>query len=321
MRGDYPNSEVNVLSIVTNRYATFYQKQSEILEKLGVDITHVCPPKQSMDHGEQQEISRDGLDYLKLYRSVLKRSIRQYDVVHANFGLTAPHAIAQPHRPVVLSLWGSDITGSVGYLSKKCSRFCDEVIVMSPEMNERLGGGAHVIPHGIDLDHFRPMPQESARDDVGWSRKKKHVLFPYDPSRDVKNYPLAERVTEAVDRKLPSDVKLHVVFGVDHSSIPVYMNAADALLLTSFREGSPNTVKEALACELPVVATDVGDVRKQLVGVDPSHVCTSESELTRALAEVFERGERSDGREHVQHLSLERMGNRIIDVYENALSI
>ena len=319
MRNDYSNNELDVLSVVTNRYATFYQKQSEILEKLGMNITHVCPPKQSTDHGEQQEISRNGLDYLKLYRDVLKRSIGQYDIVHANFGLTAPHAIAQPHRPVVLSLWGSDITGSVGYLSMKCSRFCDEVIVMSSEMDERLGGGAHVVPHGIDLDHFRPMPQESARDDVGWSHNKKHVFFPYDPSRDVKNYPLAERVTEAVDRKLPSDVKLHVIFGVDHSSIPVYMNAADALLLTSFREGSPNTVKEALACELPVVATDVGDVRKQLAGVDPSRVCTSEPELARALAKVLERRERSDGREHVQHLSIERMGERIIDIYRRAL--
>jgi glycosyltransferase involved in cell wall biosynthesis len=310
---------MRVLSIVTNRYASFYRNQTKALEKLGVDIHHACPPKQSSDHGVRQEISRTSLDYAILYANVLKQSLKGFDLVHANYGLTAPHALGQFQRPVVLSLWGSDLKGRIGFLSKQCSKLVDEVIVMSKEMENELDQEANVIPHGIDMSIFRPMSQQKAQESINWSLGTKHVIFPYDPSRDVKNYPLAERVTKAVNRKLPSNIKLHVIFGVDHSSIPVYMNAADALLLTSFREGSPNTVKEALACGLPIIATDVGDVRKQLTGVDPSRVCTSESELARALAEVLERGERSDGREHVQHLSIERMGNRIIDVYENVL--
>lgn len=310
---------MRVLSIVTNRHASFYKNQTKALERLGVDIYHACPPKQSPDHGVRQEISRTSLDYAILYANVLKQSLKGFDLVHANFGLTAPHALGQFQRPIVLSLWGSDLTGRIGYLSKQCSKLVDEVIVMSEGMEDKLDQEANVIPHGIDMTIFRPMSQQTAQESIDWSLGAKHVLFPYDPSRDVKNYPLAERVTEAVNRKLPSDVKLHIILGVDHSSIPVYMNAADVLLLTSFREGSPNTVKEALACELPVVATDVGDVRKQLAGVDPSRVCTSEPELARALAEVLERGERSDGREHVQHLSIERMGKQITNIYRKAL--
>ena len=310
---------MKILSIVTNRHASFYRNQTKALEKLGVDVHHVCPPKQSPDHGVRQEISRTSLDYAILYAKVLKQSVKEFDLVHANFGLTAPHALGQLQRPIVLSLWGSDLTGKIGYLSKQSSKLVDEVIVMSEGMEGELDQEANVIPHGIDMTTFRPMSQQTAQESIDWSLDAKHVLFPYDPSRDVKNYPLAERVTEAVNRKLLSDVKLHVILGVDHSSIPVYMNAADALLLTSFREGSPNTVKEALACRLPVIATDVGDVRKQLTGVNPSRVCTSELELARALAEVLERGERSDGREHVQHLSLDQMGERIVSVYENAL--
>ena len=313
-------ADIKVLSIVANRYATFYQEQSRALEQNGVNITHVSPPKQSPDPGEQQEITRNSLDYIKLYHEVIKRSIGEYDLIHANFGLTAPHAIAQPRRPIVLSLWGSDLAGRLGFLSKTCLKLCDEVIVMSQVMNNEIRGGAHVIPHGIDMERFRPMPQRSAREAVGWSPEKMHVLFPYDPSRSVKNYPLAKQVTEAVNKKLSSKVKLQIVFDVDHDSVPLYMNAADALLLTSCREGSPNTVKEAMACRLPVIATDVGDVRERLANVALSRVCTTEDELIKALFRVLNREKRPNSRKHIQHLSLDQMGERITTVYKKALN-
>ena len=95
------------------------------------------------------------------------------------------------------------------------------------------------------------------------------------------------------------------------------MNAADALLLTSKLEGSPNTVKEAMACNLPVVSTDVGDVRTRLENVTPSAVCTSEAELVDRLVEVLETGERSNGRTHVETVSWDRMADEIIQVYNH----
>jgi len=113
---------------------------------------------------------------------------------------------------------------------------------------------------------------------------------------------------------------LHAVTGVPHEEMPTHMNAADALLLTSKREGSPNSVKEAMACNLPVVATDVGDVADRLRDVTPSHVCRSDAELVDGLVDVLDRGVPSNGRAAIEPLGLERMAARIRDVYENALA-
>lgn len=311
---------MKVLSLVTNRYATFYQNQIAALEKLGVSFTHLSPPQQSPDHGERQDISRTKTDYAKLYADVLREATSEYDVVHANYGLMAPYALAQPHRPTVLTLWGSDLSGYVGFLSKACADCFDSVIVMSEEMNQQLGRDAHVIPHGIDMDLFKPMPQSDARTAVGWDPDTNHVLFPYDPSREVKNYPLAERVVDEARQELSETTNLQVVYGIDHEDVPLYMNAADALLLTSRREGFPNSVKEAMSCNLPVVSTDVGPLREQLDGIDNSYVCSSEAALVERLVDVLETGRRSNGREHAASLSLDRMADQIYSIYRNQVA-
>lgn len=264
-------------------------------------------------------MSRSITEYLKMYGEVLKESSCQYDLVHANNGLTAPSALLQPKRPIVVSFWGSDLMGRMGWMSKNCARFYDERIVMSEEMASLLHGESHVIRHGIDLSQFQPIDQDYAQERVGWDPETAHVSFPYNPSRRVKNHPLAKRVVERVASTLSLPVDLKIVNKVPHEEIPYYMNAADVLLLTSRREGSPNAVKEAMACNLPVVATEVGDVNERLAGVRNSHVGRTESELVEYLITVLQDGCRSNGREHVQDLSLEHMGERILDVYEMAM--
>ena len=310
---------MRVLSIVTNRHATFYEKQTESLEKRGIEITHVYPPTQSSDHEERQEIERTKLEYARLYAKTLRKSTGEYDLIHANYGLTAPFALAQPKRPVVLSLWGSDLAGRLGTVSKHCAKYCDESIVMSDEMRQQLDMNTHVIPHGIDMEQFSPRNQLHAQKDLEWDSDSKHVLFPYDPTRNVKNYALAEQVVEQVQEEFVKPVELQVVYGVDHDDMPLYVNAADCLLLTSRREGFPNSVKEAMACNLPVVSTDVGGVRKWIEPVENSFVGTSKEDLADALTTVIRRGERSNGRAHAGNLSLDAMATDIIEVYNKAL--
>ena len=240
--------------------------------------------------------SRSVFDYLRFLPTVLRRSCDSYDVVHANFGLTAPHALAQIRLPVVVSLWGTDLFGPYGWVSRRVGRYADAVIVMSEAMADAVDYDCDVIPHGVDLDLFRPMDQEAACREVGWDSDRANVLFPYDEERSVTNYPLAERVVDAARDRVDRPVELQTLTGASHERVATYMNAADALLLTSNWEGSPNSVKEALACNLPVVGRPVGDVPERLDGVEPSAVGENEAELADGLVDVLRADTRSNGR-------------------------
>lgn len=301
---------MHVLNLTTKVKSPCFQLQVRALEHRGITCTNLSVP------GEyDRESSRSVFDYIRLYPEVLKHSFGEYDLIHVNYGLTAPIALAQPQLPVVLSLWGSDLTGRFGWLSERLAPYCDATIVMSHAMNERLDCDAHVIPHGVELDKFEPIGRSTAIDRVGWDPDVKHVLFPYGPDRAVKNYPRADRIVSSVADRLPDPVELQTVSGVAHAEMSEYMNAADCLLLTSRREGSPNVVKEAMACNLPVVSTDVGDVSERLGNVDPSAVCRSDQELIDGLVEILRKGEPSNGREYAVELSSERMAKGIHEVY------
>ncbi|GAB3035992.1 glycosyltransferase [Natronobiforma cellulositropha] len=307
---------MDVLTLTTNADAPFMTQQMAALERRGVSFTTL-----EVAGDIDGENTRSPLDYLRFGPEVVREAARGYDLIHAHYGLTAPMALAGLRTPVVLSLWGSDVHGPVAPVSRACAPFCDEVVVMSAEMKRVLGHPCEVIPDGVDLELFAPREQADARDAVGWEEDAYHVLFPYATHRETKNYPRAQRVAEAVDGLLERPVRLQTVSGVAHERVPTFVNAADALLLTSRSEGSPNAVKEALACNLPVVAVGVGDVRERLSGVHPSAVATSDQGLVSALATVLERGERSNGRETVREVSLERTTDRLLEVYERASGV
>jgi len=305
---------MQVLQLVTTP-RPFFERQIDVLERKGVQCTTIAVPGR---YDPDASDSRSLADYLRFYPRVLRRSLSDWDLIHANYGLTAPIALAQLTRPVILSLWGSDLMGKYGFACRWFARYCDEVIVMTGEMAGDLGMPCHVVPHGIDMTQFAPIPQMEAREAVGWNSETLHVLFPYSTERPVKDYPRAERVVRTVSIRLPKDVSLKPISGVPHDRIATYMNAADALLLTSKREGSPNTVKEAMACNLPVVATDVGDIGEVLSGVTPSAVCRSDEELVEALVNVFTTDRRPNSRAAVREFSLDRMGDRLIEIYHGS---
>lgn len=306
---------MHVLNLVTTK-RPFFNSQVNALESNGVKQTTISVPN---NWNPEEGKGRSVTDYLRFYPNVLRESTNSYDLIHANNGLTAPHAIMQTNLPVVISFWGLDVASNTykkAWISKVCARVADEVIVMSDEMEETLGVDAHVIPHGVDTSLFKPTDPAKAREIVGWDDSRKHVLFPYSPARTEKNHELAERIVEQVNKNIEPSIELHAVHDVSHSDIPHYMNASDLLLLTSMYEGSPNSVKEAMACNTPVVSTKVGDVAERLGPVSNSYVCSRTDELVQCARKVLESNEQSDGRKFIEPVTLERMGERIMRVYE-----
>lgn len=264
----------------------------------------------------------------------LRRLVRQLrpDLVHAQYGtiVSAVGALAGP--PLVISFCGSDLlTGAsvpklrmyTGFLLSNLSALrARKVICKSRELREALWwrrSRAVVIPNGIDLTHFSPDPQEAARRRLGWDLSPPVVLLNIRNDPQSKGLHIAHAAMKVVRSRL-QDAELCVISKVEPELMPLYYRAADALLSASLREGSPNVVKEALACNLPVVSTPVGDVPERLEGVHPSAVVSREGKaIGEALVEILLKRERSNGREHVASLSLENIAQRVLDVYRTAL--
>ena len=144
-------------------------------------------------------------------------------------------------------------------------------------------------------------------------------MFVSNPDRIEKQYELADRALATV-RQRGQGIDPLVVFNKPHRELPTYMNAADLLLLTSSREGSPNAIKEAMACTLPIVSTDVGDVR-QVIGTTDNCVLADASpeDIARGIEQVLDTGRRTNGRESIVSLSAEVIGQRVLDIYTSVL--
>jgi len=257
----------------------------------------------------------------------------RYDLVHAQFGQSG--LLALPKRlPLVVTFRGDDIQGIISdrgrvalkgrVLQELCrlvARRADAVVVVSEHMKAffRTQAPVAVLPSGIDFQLFRSIPRDEARRQLGWPLDKRLVLFAGNPELPRKRYPLAKAAVDILGQTLP--VELIVAWGVPHEDIPLYMSASDALVFTSMQEGSPNVVKEALACDLPVVSVPVGDVSERLQAVRGCELCSDEQPETiaAALERVLRRGQRVAGRVAVQHLAEEAITQQLIEVYRSVL--
>jgi glycosyltransferase involved in cell wall biosynthesis len=275
-------------------------------------------------------------NYVAAWHALQQRVVdHAYDLIHAQFGQSALLAVVPKRLPLVVTFRGSDLNGIIGaqgrltlagrmlrYLSQLVSLRADEIILVARKLAAALPRKRyHVIPSGLDLSLFHPVSQQEARRQLNLCPDYHYVLFVASRRNPIKRYALAKAATSIIESERP--VELLVVEGEPPNRVPLYMNAADVLVLTSTREGSPNVVKEALACNLPVVSVDVGDVRERLQGVGGCRVTEDDraETIAAALREVLRRGQRVNGRETVRHLSLEMTAQRIIDVYRQALSL
>jgi glycosyltransferase involved in cell wall biosynthesis len=255
------------------------------------------------------------------------------DLVHAHYGYVGMVARTQWKVPVVVTFHGDDLLGTVDESGRRTrpselvvaggkalTGMVDATIVQSEEMaRASWSSRTFVVPHEVDFELFRPLERAECRAELGLDPDRPYVLFAADPGIPVKRYPLARA---AVDQLVAEgvDAELVVVHREPQPRLVQYMNACNALILTSWQEGSPNVVKQAMACNVPVVSTDVGDVRQLMGGTDGCHVCAADpSELAKALVDVFERNRPTAGRDAVAHLTCDLVAARLIEVYETVL--
>jgi len=286
--------------------------------------------------------------YLKnvgpLRKSILENG---YDVLHAHYslsGIVASLARKGLHqindrkanktvqdkgrkKPiVVVSLLGSDVNGMIyrRFFLRVASVLWDAVIVKSEEMKLKLGlQGSKLIPNGVNLDIFYPQDKASCRAELHLDQCRKYVLFAADPQRQVKNYPLAKAAFSKLIKDSPylssDNCELITLGFTQHDLIPKFVNACDVLILTSYWEGSPNIIKEAMACNCPIVSTVVGDV-SWLFGDLKGHYLASAdpADIASNLKLAIEYEGRTEGRDRIMELGLdsETVAGKLVEVYE-----
>ncbi|HWP36235.1 MAG TPA: glycosyltransferase [Gemmatimonadales bacterium] len=304
--------------------ATFIARQAHFLRAAGVEVDVV-------EFRGAKNPLRYGWAWLRVHRLLWRG---RYDLVHAQFGQSAL-AVLPTGLPFVVTLRGDDLEGIISDrsgrftvwgralqgFSRFAARRADAVIIVSAHMKQLLGARAptHVIPSGIDFERFRCIPRDEARRRLGLPLAERLVLFVGRPTVLRKRYALAQDAVALLNQRLPA--RLVLGWGVPHEVIPYYMNACDALICTSSQEGSPNAVKEALACNLPVVSVPVGDVPERLRGVANCELCPDDrpETLAAALERVLRKGERSDGRRVVAELDERVLTRQVIGVYRRAV--
>ena len=256
----------------------------------------------------------------------------QPDVVHATFGtMTAFMTVLATRRPVVVSYYGGDLNRGTTrpwirfaagrVMSQLASLRARGIICVSQELRDRLwwrGASAVIIPTGVDTTVFRPLDRGAARRELGWDERPA-VLFNAGRDPEVKRLDLAQAAVVEVRREVP-DVRFEVLRGgVSPGAMPLYMNAADCLLITSDSEGSPTVVPEAMACGLPIVSVPVGDVPERLTGVTECViVARAPADLAEAMVSLLRRPRRSNGPEVVSRTSTDTLAAQVIAVYRRA---
>lgn len=324
--------------MVTNTYPTVDRPyagaavyvQETGLQKLGVDISILLLGREL--NGPQV--------YLKC-RELIKKTFQEgnFDLIHVQFGgLQALQAVRALRRRVIITFHGTDLHGGLPktisqYIRYKIGTWCSRwaakhggwSIVVSENLSQYLVHVTNcysVIPTGVDFEQFKPIPKVECIKKLCLDPNKKYILFcdsGHDPvkRRDLANLVLAKARQEIENLEF---LELH---HVPHKEVPLYLNASDCLLVTSDKEGSPNIIKEALACNTPILSVDVGDVALRIREVKNCEIVSRDvPQITKSLCKIILNNSRSNGREMTREsIDNDIICHKILSIYEKVVSI
>jgi teichuronic acid biosynthesis glycosyltransferase TuaC len=245
---------------------------------------------------------------------------RTFDVVHAHFGLTAWPAMAVPAQVHALTLHGTDLAHPRTRLATLAALGRIDLLAtvsagLAAELPRRAAERALVLPCGVDIERFRPIDRVAARAELGLSPTGPYLLFAADPARPEKRH------DRAVALARRTGAELLTLGGFAPERVPLLVNAANAVLVPSEREGFGLAVLEALACDVPVLATPVGVHPEALEGIAGT-LCADFEETSWAAAvgpHLASADPRVDGRRHIERFSAPRMAEAVLAAWETAV--
>lgn len=246
------------------------------------------------------------------------------DIIHAHYSLSGfISALSFTKKPIVVSLMGSDVNNAniliIFLLRVFSTYFWNATIVKSSRMKALLKlPNIKVVPNGVDLNIFHQINKSIAQNKLSWESDIINILFSSDPERPEKNFDLACRSVELIKEEY--NIKIHCLKNIAPRNMYLYYNAADVLLLTSFKEGSPNVIKEAMSCNCPIISTDVGDVSAVIGNTSNCYIVGFKpSDISKVLTLLFNNGLRSNGRTHIKYLDSKFIANRMVNIYESVI--
>ncbi|HBS85011.1 MAG: hypothetical protein A2W91_07230 [Bacteroidetes bacterium GWF2_38_335] len=269
---------------------------------------------------------------LKLRKKIISK---QYDIVHSHHVHYSYWVLLTfTKTKKVLSFLGSDLNGKPnkngkttikGRFNKLISRlilpFVQGVIVKSERMKHKIPLPFHkktiVLPNGVDFDSFFPMDLTACRKKLNLPHEKKIILFTGNPTDINKNFHLLKTTVNKLNNP---EIQICTPFPSPPELMPFYINSADVVVLTSFYEGSPNIIKEALACNTKIISTDVGDVKENISNTNYSFIIQDKNNFEETLIQTLNLPLKTNGRENIKHLDSKKIGKTLIDFYKKVLN-
>ncbi len=287
--------------------------QVDEMRKLGIEIDLFAFPRGSGEY----------IPATRRLRRLLRRE--RFDLVHAHYGLPGWCARLAGAQPLIVSFHGTDVRHwLVGAMSRRLAWRVDLVAGVSralfEEESKRPGlppvPGSAVLPCGPDLDSFNSLPKVEARRQLGLDSDGRYLLFPANPNRPEKRHDRAAELAIACDAQLLTGGS------IDPEQMPLWVNAANAVLVTSDYEGFGMVTVEALACDVPVLSTPVGIAPYALKGIDGTLCAPFDLDTwataARPLLEASD--PRIAGAARAASLSAARMAERTIVAYRDVLA-
>lgn len=303
-----------VANFNTGHFSPFVVEQVDSIRKLGVEFEYFGV------------VGKGTLGYLKNLPA-LKRKIKEFrpDIVHAHYGLSGTLASLQNLVPVIVTYHnGETLSPVVNAISAIGSLRAAHTIYVAQHIRKLSYAKPKeysIIPCGITLEDISLTPYSTARKELGFSPEKKYILFggAFDNLR--KNYPLLKEAIQL----LPDNETIECIEmkGLKRSEINKLMCAVDCFALPTKSEGSPQALKEAMACNCPIVATDVADIKQLLGEIEGHYLCSfSPQSVAKCLRNAFEFGKRTHGRKRIIELQLTNnlVAQRVMNVYKQVLN-